>query len=922
MKQDTSEESLQEYDPTKLDEFPTSERRMGGGKSRRSPLLMTMRGGLRRRVFVILIAFSMVPATLILFLSYISASETLQGSLREESINSTQQLALELDRRVGEFGRALEAVRAEVESSEIKMLLEDFDAEAVETPLPPFLPLFAQLPRDSLIVLHDELGMLRSASWGVSVTNSPLSLVGRELEILLRENSAEIKSRLEWRGRVENSSGIENRGVLLELQHPLTRAPYLVISFPFSEQWSSLNIPKSAQSQEEEHQGTQHVFLAACIPVKDLLESSIKQFGSSVRGNYVISVGTGVVLESSRAGINPEVLNSVRLRLTTESDAANEYFMLENQNVRMAVAARPIRASGFFSESPLSKPQWYVVEVVNLQDTFIALTKLYWTLVLLGLGLMCLTLVAAFFFSSKLVQPIKNLTNGMRRYALGDLDYRVEVHTHDELENLADAANIMAESLRNSYQDLANRMLELDEKANQLSLIHSISRSINKSLDLDQLFTQIVQELMGIIHCERISLSLYNKENNTLTMDFVYPVDRDVLPQHTRVPMNSSLMGKAIIDRTITLKSTKAQGTYFEETHLYRVGVRKICIVPLMATNGPVGTLNLGAARKDAFDIREIKLLERVAEPLGLALEHGRLYKEVASFAQRLEETVDKRTRELQSAQEKLVQAERFAATGSIAAHIGHEINNPLSIIKNYLKISKMKLLKDTLSKDDPKEIREGLAIIEEEIDRIARIVSKLRQVSKPPESNAVRFKVASEIEKLFELLRSFAEKQRVQFQSSVIPYDLEVVCSADYFRQILINLIRNSIDALEQQDNPLIIVRAGIVRENPELFFVEVEDNGSGIAQEHLNSIFDPFFTTKSEGKGTGLGLSVSYGLAQSMGGTLKVRSEKGVGTTLRMELPVEHQTVEDSPKPGAFFPNRESTTGIAKRKRNIVIG
>lgn len=903
-----SDESLQEFDTEKLAQYPTSSLRIQGRKSpslgRHYPSLKTLRGGLRRRVLLILLGFAIIPSSVILFLSYFSASETLQGRMQEESINSTRRVALEADRRLSELGRILDSVRAGFEPNVDSIFVEQPSFSQVEE-----LPLEIEksiqyFPEGTVFFLHTSKGHLRSEMHGLLWRQNGLPFEATGLERILRENTSQLLLAAKPLTSTSPQPTPENRGVLLEFNDQSINGPSLVMTYP---------LEKSSDD---------HLFLGICMPVTELFEATHKQIGSEAQGGFIYSARQGIIYERTESAYSSEVWEMIRLRLSQPNLEENEYFVIQSGKSTLAVASRPLRTSGAFMGNTQLLLQWNVVEIVDLQDTFIALTKLFWTLVLLGLGLMMITLIAAIYLSARLVQPIRDLTNGMRRYAQGDLDYRVEVHTQDELENLADAANIMAESLRNSYQDLASRMLELDEKANQLSLIHSISRSINQSLDLDQLFQQIVNELTGIIRCERISMSLYDKESNHLSLDFVYPSERDVLPQHTLIPMDSSLMGKAIKDSTITLKSTKSPGTYFEENHLYRIGIRKVCIVPLMATNGPVGTLNLGAIRKDAFDIREIKLMERVAEPLGLALEHGRLYKQVASFAQKLEETVEKRTVELKSAQEKLVQAERFAATGSIAAHIGHEINNPLSIIKNYIKIINGKILKQNQPSDDAQGMREGLVIIEEEIDRIARIVSQLRQVSKPPESQALRFSLPDELAKLKELFTSFVEKRAIQIETVTDEHLGDVVCSPDYLRQILINLIRNSIDALDGRSEGKIRIIAALSKSLPGFFYITVEDNGCGISPENLSSIFDPFFTTKTEGKGTGLGLSVSYGLAQSMGGMMRAKSEKGKGTSIRLELPLQPESEEALSKKNASSNKESSSLTVPKRKKNIIIG
>src|SRR5690606_27936314 len=156
--------------------------------------------------------------------------------------------------------------------------------------------------------------------------------------------------------------------------------------------------------------------------------------------------------------------------------------------------------------------------------------------------------------SGRLVAPLLRLTEGMRRFAHGDLDYRVEVHTGDEVEILALSANDMAENLRKTYQVLADRMLELDEKARQLELIHSISHSVNRVLELDKLFDRILSEVLVHVRAERLSLGLLNGARTRMSLDYVYPPQREQLPRGSEFPLEGSVMGRALQDQTVTIR--------------------------------------------------------------------------------------------------------------------------------------------------------------------------------------------------------------------------------------------------------------------------------------------------------------------------------------------------------------------------------
>jgi signal transduction histidine kinase len=117
-----------------------------------------------------------------------------------------------------------------------------------------------------------------------------------------------------------------------------------------------------------------------------------------------------------------------------------------------------------------------------------------------------------------------------------------------------------------------------------------------------------------------------------------------------------------------------------------------------------------------------------------------------------------------------------------------------------------------------------------------------------------------------------------------------QVECLASQLNQVFMNLLVNAAHALSgATKRGAIVVTTGCL--GADEVFIEVADNGCGIAQEHLSRIFDPFFTTKPVGKGTGLGLSLSYGIVRRHGGRIEVKSEPGAGTAFRVCLPIRHR-------------------------------
>jgi signal transduction histidine kinase len=279
----------------------------------------------------------------------------------------------------------------------------------------------------------------------------------------------------------------------------------------------------------------------------------------------------------------------------------------------------------------------------------------------------------------------------------------------------------------------------------------------------------------------------------------------------------------------------------------------------------------------------------------------------------------------LSATQDKLMQSEKLASIGQLAAGVAHEINNPIGYIfsnfgtlERYLdQLFKMlsayedaeqqlahtpqgQLLKrlredielDYLKEDIPNLMRES----REGISRVRKIVSDLKDFSRVGASQEwVWANLHRGIDSTLNIVNN-----EIKYKADVVKDygDLpEVQCLPSEINQVVMNLLVNATQAITAERGT-ITIRTGHHggRGDPDggLVWIEVEDTGAGIPREHISRVFDPFFTTKPVGKGTGLGLSLSYGIVQKHNGHIDVRSEPGQGTCFRVTLPVRHIPTE----------------------------
>ncbi|MBI3803020.1 MAG: PAS domain S-box protein [Nitrospirae bacterium] len=280
------------------------------------------------------------------------------------------------------------------------------------------------------------------------------------------------------------------------------------------------------------------------------------------------------------------------------------------------------------------------------------------------------------------------------------------------------------------------------------------------------------------------------------------------------------------------------------------------------------------------------------------------------------EEALQKAYEELKEAQVYLLQSEKMASLGQMAAGVAHEINNPVGFVSSNLRtleeymadllqlIGGYESLLASVERGDADAVegeRKRLRTLSEQVDvgfllqdlsrlveqsqegmdRVRQIVQDLKEFSHVDQAERMRFDLNQGIRSTLNIVRNELKyKAEVIEELGEIP---EIFCYPQQLNQVFMNLLVNAAQSIVKKGK--IWVRSYVAMEQ---IVVEVEDTGSGISEENLKKIFDPFFTTKPVGQGTGLGLSVSYGIVQKHKGKIEVESTVGRGTQFRILLPI----------------------------------
>ena len=244
--------------------------------------------------------------------------------------------------------------------------------------------------------------------------------------------------------------------------------------------------------------------------------------------------------------------------------------------------------------------------------------------------------------------------------------------------------------------------------------------------------------------------------------------------------------------------------------------------------------------------------------------------------------TIGEDVTEWQRVQGQIMQSEKLAAIGQLAAGVMHEINNPLATISACVAAIEGRLPAGS----DAGQAGEYLRTIDREVERCSRIVDGLLDFSRPKATAKRPVSLNTLVEEALFLLQHHQRFKRLQLERALAPDLPETNASAEQLIQVLMALMLNALDAMEQGGQLTVRTAASPARAGEVV--LEVADTGIGIPAPDQSKIFEPFYTTKPPGRGTGLGLSICYGIVSDHGGRIEVDSAPGHGATFRVFLPV----------------------------------
>lgn len=418
---------------------------------------------------------------------------------------------------------------------------------------------------------------------------------------------------------------------------------------------------------------------------------------------------------------------------------------------------------------------------------------------------------------------------------------------------------------------------DLVSAVRDISLLQGTLQNLLEASGQDSILKVVKQGLQVLFDVHRVIFLVHDPEKNALLGKGAMGPTEDVLAKEIVVPLQTetclpvmSLSQKTPLDSFGHLKEVELT---ILDRQLIRLMARDgLLCLPMIAHEECVGVILLGIDQGRISRLsNQMSLLTLFANQSALAL-HADMVREVQS---------------------KLVQSERLAAASGIARRVVHEVNNPLGIIKNYIKILGLKL-----SGDDPAQ--EELKIISEELDRVALIVRELSDFSEPGAKETEPVDINELLSDLVKITReSLMRDAKVNVHLKLEPSLPTVSSGKNSLKQVFINLIKNAVEAMPQGGNLYIHTRRlgnklqAQVKQDMEgagawdSVEISIRDEGPGIPDAIRSRLFEPFVTSKS-GEHAGLGLSVAYNIVNELKGAITCESGEKTGTTFKIVLPV----------------------------------
>src|SRR5712692_6972772 len=562
---------------------------------------------------------------------------------------------------------------------------------------------------------------------------------------------------------------------------------------------------------------------------------------------------------SQRLGANLAELPQVAATIKEGAEPVTFGLDPGGRSVLSASAEVPRMKWYVFFEQPLSKA---------LQPVYGLLYRTGW---LLALGVM-LAVFAGVMMARQMVVPIRALQVGARQLEASDFGHRIEVRTADEIEDLADHFNRMADQLQGSYgrleQKVVERTRDLAQSVSELKALEEIGRAVASSLDTKSVLATIVTRAVELTHADAGAIYSYDASREVFELAEAHALDQSFQDAVRATPtkLDESVLGLSAKKReAICIPDLSIAPNYPLKDLTLSAGYNSVLVVPLLGQDEILGALVLQRRVSGDFPASAVGLMQTFAHQSVLAMNNAHLFREV-----------EQKGRELAIANDHKSQ---------FFANMSHELRTPLNGILGF-----SELLVDGLYGPLPDKALEVLERIQKDGKHLLVLINDVLDISKIDAGQLSLslndYSLQAIVETVVASTGSLAQAKAIEVKAVISP-DLPIGLGDERrLTQVLLNIVGN---AIKFTDTGSVEIRVNAANGH---FNIAVRDTGPGILPEDQARIFEQFqqvdnSITRQKG-GTGLGLSIARRLVEVHGGRIDLESTPGVGSTFNIVVPV----------------------------------
>jgi len=473
--------------------------------------------------------------------------------------------------------------------------------------------------------------------------------------------------------------------------------------------------------------------------------------------------------------------------------------------------------------------------------------------------------------------------------------------SESDIRLLSTLANSMTVALENArlFNETTRLLEETKQRATELQTVNKISHALVSQLDLKSLIKLIGDQMLQTFNADIVYLALHDKKANMLHFPYMYGEE----------DANSREFGNGITEKIIInnepLLINKDLEKAYEEIAAEKKGkwVQSYLGVPIVTGNTATGVISVQSTeRENRFTEYDLRLLKTIAANVGVAMQNAEAYEKLQTALN-----------DLESAQEQLIQQEKLASLGQLAAGIAHEIKNPLNFVNNFSELNielieevseELKKLPDT---DASTEMCQILEDVKSNLKKIHQHGSRADSIVKSMLLHSRGGNDIKEATDINEMLKEYVNLAFHGMRAGKKPINVALDFNLDKtinkasvimedISRVILNLCNNAFDAMHERlqmhpasDNFEPRLKVTTFEKDKHLI-IEIKDNALGIPLELQDKILMPFFTTKKGTEGTGLGLSITNDIINAHGGTLHIESKQGADsfTTFKINLPI----------------------------------